>query len=233
MKTGILFFSILILTTNAFSQFHVRESDVLFKKGIVRSLNLSTQPNRELFGEDNLLVTVLLEAYDRGELTGYTSVDLDEIMRKEQLVSKIQVNTESDSFMYVPRHMYKVELGEDLIFDKKHSEIVFDMEYLSIILPAEVNYRGIHEPVIYFKYDDCIKIFKNDVRAIAINPLLNGRNVNYSEVFMLRLFSSTIVKIGNELYFDQMHNDPRASFFAQKEAENRLNEYLYKLYHPK
>jgi hypothetical protein len=233
MKTGILFFSILLLTSNVFAQFQIRESDVLFKKRIVRSLNLSNEINSELFGSNNLLVTVLLEAYDRGELIGYTSVDLDMIMAKEHLLSRIQVNTESDTFMYAPRHLYKVELGEDLIFDNKHSEIVFDMEYLTVILPAEVNYRKIHEPIIYFRYDDCVKIFKSDVRAFAINPLLNGRNINYSEVFLLRLFKANIVKIGNEMYFDQMYNDPMASFLAQKEAENKLNEYLYKLYHPK
>jgi hypothetical protein len=233
MKTKILLiFSILFLTINAFCQFQTREADILFKKRIVRSLNLSCGINEELFGRGNLLVSVLLEAYKNGEIKGYTNSDLNKLLPLDQFMSSIQVNTESDSFIYEPRHMYKVELGEDLIFDNKHSEIVFDMEYLSVIIPAEINYKQIHEPIIYFSYDDCVKVFKNDDRAYAVNPLMNGRNINYSEVFLLRLFKSDIVKIGHDLYFDQMHSNPLSSFLAQKEAENKLNEYLYKLYHP-
>jgi len=107
------------------------------------------------------------------------------------------------------------------------------MESLTIFIPQSLNQRSLLEPVVSFDYDECLLIFKKDERASAVNPLKNGRNLNYSEVFLLRLFVSDIVKIGNDNYFDQMYSDPAQAYIARKEAENQLTEYLYKLYNPK
>jgi len=234
MKTILLFIPLFSFFGYSYGQYNtVRESDILYKERIIRSINLRNSLNEDLFGKENLLVQVLLEAYENGELIGYKNDECKEVLSKEDFKSKREVPLETgDTHVYAPRHLYKVEIGEDLIFDRNRSEIIFDMESITIFIPEELNYKHLLEPIISFKYDDCVKIFKKDSRAVAINPLKNGRNINYSEVFLLKLYRSDIVKIGNDLYFDQMYSDVTMAYIARKDAENKLTEYLYKLYNP-
>lgn len=234
MKTLILILSLAFLSP-AFSQFtNIKDSDILYKQRIVRSLNLNNSTNQDLFGQENILAQLLLEAYEKGDLVGFRGDELKEILPYDDYRRKMVLDLgEGDSLFYSARHLYQIEIGEDLIFDRHRSEIIFDMESLTLFIPQNLNQRNLLEPVVSFKYDDCLQIFKKDERAYAINPLMNGRNLNYSEVFLLRLFVSDIVKIGNDNYFDQMYADPTRAYLARKEAENKLTEYLYKLYNPK
>jgi gliding motility associated protien GldN len=233
----------------------IRENDVLFRKHIIRSVNLKRFSNEEIFGRNNTLAKVLLDAVREGKLTAYKSAHLDEELGVSDFLEKIKIPVDNSDWSswedawkdeigqnqipedvyYEADQLFRIEIGEDVIFDKHRSDIIFDMQYITLFLPAEVSPRGLHEPIASFKFADCMHVFKQDKRAVAENPLNNGMNLNFADVFYLRLYKSYIVKLGriDDPYFDQMYQDPKKAFIASKNAENRIVEYFYKLYNPK
>lgn len=234
MKKFILIASLAFIHHFSFSQYNsIREGDILFKKRIVRTLHMKHPVNQDLFGRENRLAGILLEAFEQGKMMGYKDDACNDPVSIEEVRQKLQFMAGEDTVDIHPQQLYQVEIAEDLIFDSKRSEIIFDIEAITLMLPERVNSRGLLEPVISFKYDECMKILKEDERAFAENPLHNGKNINFSNVFLLRLFAAEIVKIGNDAYFDQMYADPTLAFIARKDAENKLSEYLYKLCYPK
>jgi len=236
MKTFFFLLSGLLYGNYAFSQFQIRTSDILYKVQFVRSINLNHDSNRELFGENKDIVKILTQEFLRSNLIGYSTNGLSDTLSKEEFNERIVVKRQdSISEFFLCEQLYVLELGENLIFDKHRSDVYFDMEFISIFIPAAISNKGIFEHVVSFRFDDCVKIFRKNPEAVALNPLKNGNDVNYAEVFMLRLFNSTIVKIGNpdDLYFDQQYTDPMQAFLEKKNIENEITEYIYSLYNPK
>ncbi|GAL84426.1 hypothetical protein CHU_2031 [Sporocytophaga myxococcoides] len=124
----------------------------------------------------------------------------------------------------------EIELGEDIIFDKHRSEFSFEQKYIGLIIPQSENYRGITEPLAYFKYTDCIKVFNQDERAYSLN--FSGVKVPFHDLFLTHSYKSYIVKIGNGNYFDQLYPSASKAFIAARHQENLLNDYLYKFFNP-
>jgi len=189
--------------------------------------------NQKLFGPYSLN-KILLEAYNCNTITGFKNPSCTDTLSLSTFIE--QMNQKGDSSLIQYAYLCSsIELTEEIIVDKHRSEIVFKPVSISLMIPPAHSSKGILEPLISFRFEDCAKIFNNDKRAFAINPLLNGRNINYSDVFQLKLYASYIVKIGNEeeLYFDQIAYDPQTTFLIGKEEENKLTEYLYKLFNPK
>jgi hypothetical protein len=211
-----------------------REDDIFFKKYLVRSMDFNEKGNREIFGTDQYMVRLLLDAYCSGKLKGYKNQKLSETLSYEQFESRLTLLQPEENQGIPLGDLHLIEIGEHLIFNKHTSDFYFSMESITMYIPADKSYRGIQEPLISFSYKDCSRIFKADQHAVSVNPLKNGRDINYAEVFLLRLFNSSIVKIGNtrDLYFDQVYDDKMSAFLAAKAGENQLTEYLYKLYHP-
>jgi hypothetical protein len=219
--------------TNLKAQVPVRECDVLFRKHIVRSIDLREKANSEIFRREDGIVRILMDALDQGKLKGYTPGNKNMELSKEDFFNKLKIPSEdSIAEAYNDYQLYKIELGEDLIFDKQRSVPVYEIKYLTIFLPEEINYREILEPLVTFKYEDCIRLFKEDNRAVW--DISNGKPLNFKEIFLLHQYHSRIVKIGNEneLYFDQKYNSGLNAFLAAKEAENEIVEYFYRLYNP-
>jgi hypothetical protein len=215
------------------AQVPVRECDVLFRKHIVRSIDLREKSNSEIFRREDGIIRILMDALDQEKIKAYTPTNKSRELSREEFFNKLKIPSEdSIAEAYNDYQLYKMEIGEDLIFDKQRSVPVYEIKYLTIYIPEELNYRGILEPLATFKYADCLKLFKTDKRAIwNIN---NGKPLNFKEIFLLHQYQSRIVKIGNEndMYFDQKYNSDLNAFLAAKEAENEIVEYFYRIYNP-
>ncbi|WMJ73779.1 hypothetical protein RCC89_11500 [Cytophagaceae bacterium ABcell3] len=243
-----------------------REHDILYRKHIVRSINLSKFDNNEIFGNSNALVEILLDAVKNGKLQPYETPHLEKALSVDEFWERLKIQEESDysdysgywaesdieksaweevlpeapsgetieDQYYLPSQLFRIEYGEDLLVDKIVSDVVYDPKYITLFIPASISPKGIHEPVASFSFYDCAKVFRADKRAVAENPLMNGRNINFTEVFLLRLYNSYIVKLGriDDPYFDQMYSKPMDAFMASKKAEHKVISYLYKLFNP-
>jgi hypothetical protein len=211
----------------------VRECDVLFRKHIVRSIDLREKVNSDIFRRTDGITRILLDAIEQGKLKAYDPKDKKLELSREDFSNKLKIPSDNDlKEAYTDYHLYKMEIGEDLIFDKQRSIPVYEIKYLTLYIPEEINYKGILEPIATLKYADCLNIFKEDQRALG--NLNNGKLLNFKEVFLLHQYQSHIVKIGNEneMYFDQKYNTDLRAFLAAKEEENKIVEFFYKIYNP-
>jgi hypothetical protein len=215
------------------AQVPVRACDVLFRKHIVRSIDLRDKFNSEIFRREDGIIRILMDALTSEKITPYSPKVKKNKICKDDFFNKLKIPSDNDTEeAYNDYHLYKIEVEEDLLFDKQRSVPVYEIKYITLYLPQEINYRGILEPLASFKYEDCLKVFKEDKRAVW--DLNDGKPLNFKEVFLLHHYQSTIVKIGdeNELYFDQIYPDGLNAFLAAKEAENKIVEYFYRLYNP-
>ncbi|HXA01545.1 MAG TPA: hypothetical protein VNW99_06120 [Cytophagaceae bacterium] len=212
---------------------YVRECDITFRTHIVRSINLRHISNEEIFGKGKV-VKILLEAAFANQISIYDPYNKAQLLSKEALLEKLTAKDEdgtADTYSF--RQLYQIEIGEDLVFDKQRSIPVYQVKYLTIFIPQDINYRGIHEPIATFRFRDCEKIFRQDY--LSTNSFNNNMKINFRDVFLLHMYKAEIVKMGREddLYFDQKYPDPSKAFIARKKSEEEVLEYFYKIYNPK
>lgn len=91
-----------------------------------------------------------------------------------------------------------LEIKEDMIFDKKRSLMIYDIQSISLIIPAEKFETGLYRPVATFRYKDLVELFRSmPEEAIWFNPQNSAQHRNLADAFELRLFNGRITKISN------------------------------------
>src|SRR5204862_6306978 len=101
-----------------------------------------------------------LEAAFTDQVPVYNPDNKTQLLSQEALLERLTVKAEDGTAgTYSTRQLYQIEVGEDLVFDKQRSIPVYQVKYLTIFIPQDVNYRGIHEPVATFRFQDCEKFF--------------------------------------------------------------------------
>lgn len=215
-------------STDGYNKYSVRPihaSDVMYKKSIIRALDLREKQNRPLFSANREITRLLIDAVKRGDIKAYASdsldmgrvLTIDEFMEKIKMPSMgIELTQEEkeialangDSSVlhtggadyYLPKDLWQMEIKEDLIFDKQRSRMYFDIHSLTFYIPADhpSNIKGIQIPVASFMYKELVeKAFKDNPNAIWFNPQNDQQHKNLADAFELRLFSSYIIKVSN------------------------------------
>lgn len=99
---------------------------------------------------------------------------------------------------FFPNQLSLLEIKEDWVFDKKRSRLYFDMQTITIVLPADQNELGIEKPVASFKYKDVERLFRSDPkRYIWYNDHNTAQHKNLADAFDNRLFWGRITKYSN------------------------------------
>lgn len=177
---------------NPYSVRPVHESDVMYKKTIVRALDLREKQNLPMFSTNREVTKIIIDAVKKGELKPYTSDSLDQgrSYTKEEFQKKITMAMAQDEdaepapegetapadaaaaggMEYLPKQLYQMQMKEDYIFDKQRSRAYYDIQCITMLIPSEFNPKGIEEPIGTFKFKDLVEIFKKDPRAIWFNP---------------------------------------------------------------
>lgn len=106
------------------------------------------------------------------------------------------VSQQGKSLDYLPQDVYRLNLVEDIIFDKRRSRLYYDIQALE--LQAFDMNTGTFKSLGWFKYKDLEKVFRNNPdKAIWFNRQNTAQNKNYADAFLLRLFKRVIYKIEN------------------------------------
>jgi hypothetical protein len=212
---------------------YVRECDITFRTHIVRAINLRNPANEDVFDKGRI-VEILLNAALNSQLPLYDPFNKNQTLDKAALMEKLSVKEEDGSTsQYTYRHLYQIEIGEDLVFDKQRSISVYQVKYITLFIPQEINYRGIHEAVVTFRFQDCSKLFIQDGHErVSFNEKIK---INFRDALLLHMYTAEIVKMGdeNDLYFDQKYPKPADAFIARKKSEEQVLEYFYRIYNPK
>lgn len=106
------------------------------------------------------------------------------------------VSTQGKVLEVLPAEVYRIQMAEDVIFDKRRSRLYYDIQCLELL--AFDNNTGTFKSIGWFKYKDLEKLFRNKIdKAIWFNRQNTAENKNYADAFLLRLFKGTIYKIEN------------------------------------
>ncbi|WP_373511150.1 gliding motility protein GldN [Persicitalea sp.] len=108
------------------------------------------------------------------------------------------ITTEEEFF---PDQLSLLEVKEDWIFDKKRSRPYFDIQSVTIMLPADQNTStGLEIPIASFKYKDLDRLFRSDPKKyIWYNTVNSAQHKNLADAFDLRLFYGRITKYSNPM----------------------------------
>lgn len=106
------------------------------------------------------------------------------------------VSTQGKAQTYLPQQVYRLNMVEDVIFDKRRSRLYYDIQALE--LSAFDDNTGTFKSLGWFKYKDLERLFRNNLeKAIWFNRQNTAENKNYADAFLLRLFKGVIDKIEN------------------------------------
>ncbi len=129
---------------------------------------------------------------------------------------------------FFPDQISLLEVKEDWIFDKKRSRPYFDIQTITMMLPADVNTStGLEIPIASFKYKDLDRLFRSDPKKyIWYNTVNSAQHKNLADAFDLRLFYGRITKYSNPMdkSFIDIYNGEKQGLIKSLQYEQELLE---------
>lgn len=98
---------------------------------------------------------------------------------------------------YFPKELSILEIREDAIIDRRRSRLYFDIQSISLIIPASKTKAGFDKAVASFRYKDLYKLFRSNPNCIWYNSENEMQHKNMADAFDLRMFQARIIKKGN------------------------------------
>lgn len=161
----------------------------------------------------------------------YIAMDNSKGKNPETSADQWQVTQEGKSTYYVPNQIYKINLMEDVIFDKRRSRLYYDMQSMELVVFNEE--KGVDVSLAVFKYKDLEKLFRaHPKQAVWFNRYNTAENKNYADAFLLRLFHGTIYKVenpDNDQIFD-LYKTHMEAVWAMEWEEMKLMEKEHNLW---
>jgi gliding motility associated protien GldN len=148
----------------------------------------------------------------------------------EATVAKPKV---SEGIEYFPQELKTVELMEDIIFDKQRSRIYYDIQAITVFIPAAATSRGFDVPVASFKYKDIDRYFRsNPSKFIWYNAQNEAQHKNMADAFDLRLFYGRIIKASNaqDRYLSDIYGSDRKGLEKSQQLEYKMMEWEHNLW---
>jgi len=127
---------------------------------------------------------------------------------------------------YIPKQLSILEIKEDAIIDRKRSRLYFDIQAITLKIPASQSDAGLEDIVASFRFKDVYKFFKSNPNCIWFNSTNEMQHRNMADAFDLRFFSARIIKkgnAGNKDIFDQFGDGKDALKKSQK-LEQQLQD---------
>jgi len=127
-----------------------------------------------------------------------------------------------------------VEIKEDMFFDRNRSRMYYDIQAVTLLLPADKNPALFEKPLASFRYKDLVEVFRSMPReAIWYNVQNASEHRNFSEAFDLRLFSSNLIKFANpkdNRIVDIYNKSRRDGILASQKIEHEMLEFENELW---
>jgi len=99
---------------------------------------------------------------------------------------------------YTPTMITKLEIMEDVIFDKRRGREYRDILSIKLIVDGDFTLDGTNYYVVTFAYKDLEKFFKNNPEtAVWYNQYNSAENRNLADAFALRLFQGELYRVEN------------------------------------
>jgi len=130
---------------------------------------------------------------------------------------------------YFTKDLTILELREDLIFDKRRSRMIHDIQAITIKIPSKLHPAGLELPLASFSYKELVdNVFKENPAAIWYNPDGNlAEHRNFGEAFEMRLFMAHLFKVANwdDAAIEDIYGSGKASVVSGQNIEFELADY--------
>lgn len=136
---------------------------------------------------------------------------------------------------FFPADVSVLQIMEDWVFDKRRSRLFYDIQSITLILPADkFPETGLRREVATFKYKDLEELFRSmPEEALWFNPQNSAEHKNLADAFLLRLFSARLIKVANpeDSYIaDIYNNSPKEGLIASQRIEEELLQLEHELW---
>ena len=201
------------------SALRIRDVDKMYQISVWRRIDLRERYNLPLAGSGIAKKNGIVQHIYDAVLTDSLPVFKDENFETELGIQDFQNSywfrtedfdgdNKADS-IFGPADIFYIDLKEDFVFDRQHSQTKFDVKYIALVMPSEINMHKTYDndsispalkekTIAYFRYNDFIKYFKNHPSARWINFKNSSESKTYPQAFEKRDFRSVITRFTNE-----------------------------------
>ena len=133
---------------------------------------------------------------------------------------------------YFPKELSVLEIREDAIFDKQRSRLYYDIQSITVIIPANKTTAGFDKNVASFKYKDLDKLFRSNPNCVWYNEQNEAQHKNMADAFDLRLFHARLTKKGNSKDddLDTIYGGAKQGMIQSQQLEYKLMEMEHNLW---
>lgn len=183
-----------------FSNKRIREDDKMYQISVWRRIDLREKYNLSLYGSgDSRSNGIVNNIYKAVVDENALEVFADEAFTKPLSIAEFQENfwlsANGDSIFV--KQLYYIDFKEDFVFDRHHSDLVFDIKFIELVMPSVTNANAGQKTIAYIRYKDFINYFKNHPEARWLNFKNISKSLTYDEAFESRLFRSVVRKFTN------------------------------------
>jgi hypothetical protein len=135
-------------------------------------------------------------------------------------------------FSYYANQLTIMDIQEDVIFDKQRSRLYYDIQSLTIIIPANQTSKGFDMPVASFRYKDLERYFRSNTKCVWYNSVNQAQHKNMADAFDLRLFYARITKISNpeDKELNDIYKSDKAGLQKSQQMEHKMMEWEHNLW---
>lgn len=134
--------------------------------------------------------------------------------------------------LYYAKQLSILEIREDAIFDKQRSRLYYDIQSITIIIPANMTTAGFDKNVASFRYKDLDKLFRSNPNCVWYNEQNEAQHKNMADAFDLRLFHARLTKKGNSKDddLDTIYGGSKQGLIQSQQLEYKLMEMEHNLW---
>jgi gliding motility associated protien GldN len=183
-----------------FSVKRIREDDKMYQISVWRRIDLREKYNLSLYGSgdsrSNGIVNFLYKAVvDENALEVYADESFTQPLSIADFQERFWLSSIGDSIFV--KQLYYIDFKEDFVFDRHHSNLVFDIKHIELVMPSVTNANAGQKSIAFIKYKDFVNYFKNHPKARWLNFTNISKSLTYDEAFESRLFRSVVRKFTN------------------------------------
>lgn len=183
-----------------FSAKRIREDDKMYQIGVLRRIDLREKFNLSLYGSgDTKNNGIISQIYNAVVEENAFEVFADDEFKNPLSISEFQenfwLNAIGDSIFV--KQLYYLDFMEDFVFDKHHSDIVFDIKYIHLVMPSSTNSDAGQKTIGYIRFKDFYEYFSDHPNARWINFQNLSKSLTYDKAFDSRLFRSVVQRYTN------------------------------------
>ena len=215
-----------------YSAKRIRDDDKMYQISVWRRIDLREKYNLSLYGSgDNKANGIISHIYkavvDENALEVFGDADFTQPLSIAEFQDNFWISANGDSIF--TKQLYYLDFKEDFVFDRHHSDLVFDIKYIELVMPSPTNANAGQKSVAFIRYKDFVNYFKNHPTARWINFQNISKSLTYDEAFESRLFRSVVRRFTNP--DEALIADLVDSEHANPEMQAYLNslEFEYKL----